>query len=53
MKMRFRPYTFFIGFFTWRLYIKMPERKAFRTFIRPYSLFNNERLRANIKLTLQ
>jgi hypothetical protein len=30
----------------------MIEIKAFRTFIRSYSLFRNERLSANIKLTL-
>jgi hypothetical protein len=30
----------------------MIEAKAFRTFIRIYSLFNNEHLSANIKLTL-
>jgi hypothetical protein len=30
----------------------MIEAKAFRTFIRIYSLFKNERLSANIKLTL-
>jgi hypothetical protein len=36
----------------WRLHIQMIEAKAFRTFIRVYSLFKNERLRANIKLTL-
>jgi hypothetical protein len=30
----------------------MIEAKAFRTFIRVYSLFKSERLRANIKLTL-
>jgi hypothetical protein len=37
---------------TWRLYIEMIEAKAFRTFIRVYSLFKSERLSANIKLTL-
>ncbi|PNF41415.1 hypothetical protein B7P43_G14387 [Cryptotermes secundus] len=37
---------------TWRLHIEMIEAKAFRTFIRVYSLFKNERLSANIKLTL-
>jgi hypothetical protein len=37
---------------TWRLHIEMTEAKAFRTFIRIYSLFKLERLSANIKLTL-
>jgi hypothetical protein len=37
---------------TWRLYIKTIETKAFRAFIRTYSLFKSERLSANIKLTL-
>jgi hypothetical protein len=37
---------------TWRLHIEMIEAKAFRTFIRNYSLFKNERLSANIKLNL-
>jgi hypothetical protein len=37
---------------TWRLHIQMIEAKAFRTFIRVYSLFKSERLSANIKLTL-
>jgi hypothetical protein len=37
---------------TWRLHIQKIEAKAFRTFIRLYSLFTNERLNANIKLTL-
>jgi hypothetical protein len=37
---------------TWRLQIQMIEAKAFRTFIRIYSLFKSERLSANIKLTL-
>jgi hypothetical protein len=37
---------------TWRLQIEMIEAKVFRTFIRTYSLFKSERLRANIKLTL-
>jgi hypothetical protein len=37
---------------TWRLHIEMIEAKAFRTFIRIYSLFKSERLNANIKLTL-
>jgi hypothetical protein len=37
---------------TWRLHIEKIEAKAFRTFIRLYSLFKSERLNANIKLTL-
>jgi hypothetical protein len=37
---------------TWRLHIEMIEAKAFRTFIRIYSLCKSERLSANIKLTL-
>jgi hypothetical protein len=37
---------------TWKLHIEMIEAKAFRTFIRVYSLFKSERLSANIKLTL-
>jgi hypothetical protein len=37
---------------TWGLHIQMIEAKAFRTFIRIYSLFKSERLSANIKLTL-
>jgi hypothetical protein len=37
---------------TWRLYIELIEAKAFRTFIRMYSLFKSERLSTNIKLTL-
>jgi hypothetical protein len=37
---------------TWRLHIEMIEAKAFRTFIRAYSLFKSERLSAKIKLTL-
>jgi hypothetical protein len=37
---------------TWRMHIKMVETKAFRTFIRIYFLFTNERLSANINLTL-
>jgi hypothetical protein len=37
---------------TWRLHIEMIEAKAFRKFIRIYSLFKSERLSANIKLTL-
>jgi hypothetical protein len=36
----------------WRLHIEMIEAKAFRTFIRIYSLFKSGRLNANIKLTL-
>jgi hypothetical protein len=36
---------------TWRLHIERIEAKAFRTFIRLYSLFKSERLNANIKLT--
>jgi hypothetical protein len=37
---------------TWRLHIEKIEAKAFRTFIRIYSLFRSDRLSANIKLTL-
>jgi hypothetical protein len=37
---------------TWRLHIEMIEAKAFKTFIRIYSLFKNERLSANIKINL-
>jgi hypothetical protein len=37
---------------TWRLHTKMDETKAFRTFIRIYSLFKSEALSMNIKLTL-
>jgi hypothetical protein len=37
---------------TWRLPIQMIEAKAFRIFIRIYSVFKSERLSANIKLTL-
>jgi hypothetical protein len=37
---------------TWRLHIEKIEAKAFRTFIRLYSLFKSERLSINIKLTL-
>jgi hypothetical protein len=37
---------------TWRLHLEMIEAKAFRTFIRVYSLFKSERLNANIKLIL-
>jgi hypothetical protein len=36
---------------TWRLHIEVIEAKAFRTFIRIYSLFKSERLNANIKLS--
>jgi hypothetical protein len=36
---------------TWRLHIEMIEAKAFRTYIRFYSLFKSERLRGNVKLT--
>jgi hypothetical protein len=36
----------------WRLHIEMAEAKAFRIFIRIYSLLKNERLSANIKPTL-
>jgi hypothetical protein len=37
---------------TWRTHIKTIEAKAFRAFIRTYSLFKSEWLSANIKLTL-
>jgi hypothetical protein len=37
---------------TWRLHIKMAEAKAFRTFIRIYSLFKILRLSANIKVPI-
>jgi hypothetical protein len=37
---------------TWRLHIEMIEVKAFRTFIRFYSLLKSECLSANIKLIL-
>jgi hypothetical protein len=37
---------------TWRYHIEIIEAKAFRTFIRVYSLFKSERLSVNIKLTL-
>jgi hypothetical protein len=37
---------------TWRLHLEMTEAKAFRTFIRIYSLLKRERLRTKIKLTL-
>jgi hypothetical protein len=36
---------------TCRLHIEMTEAKAFRTFIKIYSIFKSERLSANIKLT--
>jgi hypothetical protein len=37
---------------TWRLHIEMTEAKAFRTFIRIYSLFKSERLSSSFKLIL-
>jgi hypothetical protein len=37
---------------TWRLHTKMTVAKAFRTFIRIYSLFKSKHFGANIKLTL-
>jgi hypothetical protein len=37
---------------TWRVHIEMIEAKAFRTFVRMYSLLKRERLSAKIKLTL-
>jgi hypothetical protein len=37
---------------TWRLHVEMIEAKAFRTFIRIYSVFKSERLSANIKLSI-
>jgi hypothetical protein len=37
---------------TWRLHRETIEAKAFRTFIRIYSLFKSEHSSANIKLTL-
>jgi hypothetical protein len=37
---------------TWRLDMEIIEAKAFRTLVRIYSLFKNEHLSANIKLTL-
>jgi hypothetical protein len=37
---------------TWRFHIEVIEAKAFRTFIRVYSIFRSERLSANIKLAL-
>jgi hypothetical protein len=36
----------------WKLHIEMTEANGFRTFVRIYSLFKNERLSTNIKLTL-
>jgi hypothetical protein len=36
----------------WRLHIEMTEVKAFRTFIRIYSLLRNEHLGTDIELTL-
>jgi hypothetical protein len=36
---------------TWRLHIETIEAKAFRTFIRLYSVFKTQRLSVNIKLT--
>jgi hypothetical protein len=38
---------------TWRLHIETIEAKAFRTFIRLYSLFKSERLSVKIKLILR
>jgi hypothetical protein len=37
---------------TWRLHLEMIEPKAFRKFIRIYSLFKSERLSTDIKLNL-
>jgi hypothetical protein len=37
---------------TWRLHLEMTEGKAFRTFVRIYSLLKSEHLSANIKLTI-
>jgi hypothetical protein len=37
---------------TWKLHLEMVEAKAFRTFIRIYSLLRSNRLSANIKLIL-
>jgi hypothetical protein len=37
---------------TWRLHILVTETRAFKTFVRVYSLFKLEPLRANIKLAL-
>jgi hypothetical protein len=36
----------------WRLHIKMVITKAYRTFMRLYSLFKSDRLNTNSKLTL-
>lgn len=36
----------------WRLHIEMIEAKAFRTFVKMYSLLKNERFGTNIKLIL-
>jgi len=36
---------------TWRMHKKMIEAKDFKTFLRVYSLFKNERLNASIKLS--
>jgi hypothetical protein len=47
-----RNITFVNRMVTWRLHIEINEPKAFRTFIRVYSLFKIERLSANIKLNL-
>jgi hypothetical protein len=44
--------VFFDKRILWRLPIGMIKAKAFRTFIRIYSLFESECLRANIKLSL-
>jgi hypothetical protein len=38
---------------TWRLLIETIEGKAFRTFIRAYSLFKSGQISLKIKLTLQ
>jgi hypothetical protein len=51
MRIRHRGYIFDKKI-TWGLHIETIEAKAFRTFIRVYSLFKSERLSANIKLTL-
>jgi hypothetical protein len=37
---------------TWRLHIEITESKAFRIFIRIYSIFIRECLSANVKITL-
>jgi hypothetical protein len=37
---------------TWRFHTEMIETKAFRTFIRIYSLLKSEHLTSNIRLTL-